>query len=110
MWADAQRDGPPAQYRWRPLQSSVIPFLVPRRKVWLRPDVGVPCSDAANIGERRTWTQSELRIRQNSVRGNSPQKYIYSVAAQETAKHGTKFGWPPVNDVAAVMKPRRETH
>jgi len=30
--------------------------------------------------------------------------YIYSVAAYETVKHRTKFGWPPVNDVAAVMK------
>jgi len=25
-----------------------------------------------------------------------------SVAAQETAKHRAKFGWPPVSDVAAV--------
>ena len=27
--------------------SSVIPFLVPRRKVWLTPAAGVPCSNAA---------------------------------------------------------------
>jgi len=33
-------------------ESSVIPFLVPRRKVWLTPADGVPCSNAANIGER----------------------------------------------------------
>jgi len=33
---------------------SVIPFLVPRRKVWLMPSAGVPCSNAANIGERKT--------------------------------------------------------
>ena len=33
---------------------------------------------------------------------------VYSVSAQETAKHLAKFGWPPVIDVAAVMKPRRE--
>ena len=37
-------------------ESSVIPFLVPRRKVWLTPAAGVPCSDALNIGERKTWT------------------------------------------------------
>jgi len=37
-------------------ESSVIPFLVPRRKVWLTPAAGVPCSNAANIGERKTWT------------------------------------------------------
>ena len=37
-------------------ESSVIPFLVPRRKVWLTPAAGVPCNNAANTGERRTWT------------------------------------------------------
>jgi len=37
-------------------ESSVIPFLVPRRKVWLTPAAGVPCSNAAKIGERKTWT------------------------------------------------------
>jgi len=37
-------------------ESSAIPFLVPRRKIWLTPDAGVPCSNAANIGERKTWT------------------------------------------------------
>jgi len=35
--------------------------------------------------------------------------YIYSIAAQETAKHRAKFGWPPVTDVTAVTKKRRET-
>jgi len=34
---------------------------------------------------------------------------IYSVPVQETAKHRAKFGWPPLSDVAAVMKPTRET-
>ena len=37
-------------------KSSVNPFLVPRRKVWLTSAVGVPCSNAANIGECKTWT------------------------------------------------------
>jgi len=37
-------------------ESSVSPFLVPRRKVWLTPAAGVPCSNAANIPERNTWT------------------------------------------------------
>ena len=36
--------------------SSVIPFLVPCRKVWLTPATGVPCSNAGNIRERKTWT------------------------------------------------------
>ena len=39
MWANAQRDGRPAEYRWRP--------LVQRRKVWLTPTTRVPCSNAA---------------------------------------------------------------
>ena len=41
MWANAQRDGRPAEYRWRPLLS------VQRRKVWLTPTTSVPCSNAA---------------------------------------------------------------
>ena len=35
-------------------ESSVIPFLVPRRKFWLTPAAQVPCSNADNIGERNT--------------------------------------------------------
>jgi len=41
MWANAQRDGRPAEYRWRPLRKFRIPFVVPRRKVWLTPAAGV---------------------------------------------------------------------
>jgi len=40
MWANAQHDGRPAEYRWRP--------LVQRRKVWLTPTTRVPCSNVAN--------------------------------------------------------------
>jgi len=56
-----------------------------------------------------TWTQSEFCTWQNCVRGQEPRKCIYSVPAQETAKHPAKFGWPPVSDVGAVTKPRRKT-
>jgi len=35
--------------------------------------------------------------------------YIYSVPAQEMAKHCAKFGWLPLSDVAAVTKPRHKT-
>ena len=41
--------------------------------------------------------------------GKSPRKCIYSVPAQEVAKHRAKFGWPPVSHVAAVSKARRES-
>ena len=60
-------------------ESSVIPFPVPRHKVWLTPTGRVPCSHTANMGERKTWTQSEFCTWQNSVRGKSLQKRIYSV-------------------------------
>jgi len=41
MWADAQRDGRPAEYIGTLCESSVIPFLVQRHKVWLTPTAGV---------------------------------------------------------------------
>jgi len=37
MWANAQRDGRPAEYRWRRLFNAAV---------WLTP-TGVPCSNAA---------------------------------------------------------------
>jgi len=61
-------------YRCALCESSVIPFLVPRYKVWLTDTARVPCSNAANIGERKTWTQSEFCTWQNSVRGQESQK------------------------------------
>jgi len=42
------------------------------------------------------------------LRARTPEN-IYSVPAQETAKHRAKFGWLPLSDVAAVTKPRCET-
>jgi len=41
-------------------ESSVIPFFVPRHKVWLTAAARVPCSNTDNIGERKTWMQSEF--------------------------------------------------
>ena len=38
MWTNAQRDGHPAEYRWRPLFNAAI---------WLMPTTRVPCSNAA---------------------------------------------------------------
>jgi len=90
-------------------ESSVIPFLVPRLKVWLTPVAGVPCNNAVNVRERKTWTKVNSAPSKILSGGKSPRKCIYIVAAQETAKHGAKFGWPPVSDVAAVTKAKRET-
>ena len=38
MWANAQRDGRSAEYRWRPLFNAAV---------WLTPTTRVPCSNAA---------------------------------------------------------------
>ena len=38
MWANAQRDGRPAEHRWRPLFNTTI---------WLTPTTRVPSSNAA---------------------------------------------------------------
>ena len=38
MWANAQRDGHPAEYRWRPLFNAAV---------WPTPTTRVPCSNAA---------------------------------------------------------------
>jgi len=38
MWADAQRDGHPAEYRWRPLFNAAV---------WLMPTTRMLCSNAA---------------------------------------------------------------
>ena len=55
-------------------ESSVIPFLVPHHKVWLTAVARVPCSNAANIGECKTWTQSEFCSWQTSIRVQEPPK------------------------------------
>ena len=55
-------------------ESSITPFLVSRLKVWLTPAAGVPCINAANIGEHKTWTQSEFCTWQNSIRRQKPLK------------------------------------
>jgi len=38
MWANAQRDGHPAEYRWRPLFNAAV---------WLTPTTRLPCSNGA---------------------------------------------------------------
>ena len=38
MWANAQRDGRPGEYRWRPLLNAAV---------WLTPTTREPCSTAA---------------------------------------------------------------
>jgi len=80
---------PPSRIQVAPsaCKRSVIQFLVPRRKVWLTPAAGVPCSNAANIGERKTWTQSEFCMCRNSVRRQElPKMYIQSTSPGDDQK------------------------
>jgi len=58
-------------------ESSVISFLVPRRKVWLVAAAQVRWSNAANIGERKTWTQT-FAAGKIPLGGKSPQN-VYIV-------------------------------
>jgi len=52
MWANAQRDGRPAEYRWRRMLNAAV---------WLAPTARVPCSNHASIGKCKTWrTQGEF--------------------------------------------------
>jgi len=91
MLADAQRDGRPAEYRWRPLRRfrNYIPGI-PRRKVWLTPTARVPCSKAENIGDRKTWTQSEFCTWQNSVRGQKAQEMYIKYTSREDGQTSCK--------------------
>jgi len=47
---------------------------IPRRKVWLTRTARVPCSNAANIGERARLGRSEFCTWQNFVTGQEPPK------------------------------------
>ena len=73
-------------------KSSVISFLVPRRKAWLRPlleyrAVTLPIYENARIGRKVNFAPGKI-----PSEGKSPRKCIRHVAAQETAKHRAKFG------------------
>ena len=61
----------------------------------------LPIYDNARLGHKVNFARGKI-----PSGGKSPQKCIYSVPAQETAKDRAKFGWPPVSDVGAVTKPR----
>ena len=75
MWADAQRDGRPSNIgganEERMFRNS-LPCRMPQSLT------DTHCSSAvqhvANIGERKTWTQSEFCTWQNSVSGQEPPK------------------------------------
>ena len=66
MWINAQRDGRPAEYRWRPVLNAV--------KFGSRPLLDCRAV-MLPIVERKTWrTQSEFCTWQNSVTEQQPPK------------------------------------
>jgi len=78
MWADAQRDGRSAKYRWRPLLNATV---------WLTPTARVPCSNA-RLGRKVNFAPGKIPLA-----GKSPRKYsLYSVPLQEMAEHRAKLG------------------
>jgi len=63
-------------------KSSLIPFLVPCRKDWLTTSARVPGSNTANIGERKTSTQSEFYTGQNSLIGARAAENVHIIMYQ----------------------------
>jgi len=72
MWANAQRDGRPAEYRWRPVPNAA--------KFGSRPLLDYRAVTLP-IGERKTWRmQNGFCTWQNSVTEQQPPKmYIHRV-------------------------------
>ena len=67
-------------------ESSIILFLVPCHKVWLRPAAGVPCSNGAITGQRKTGRKVNFTRSKIPSGGKRAQKCISGVPAQETDK------------------------
>jgi len=74
MWADAQRDGRPAQYRPRWRLCSAPQSLADAA-------AGVPCSrpTSANIGERKIWTHV-AKFHQGAI-APPPKMYIWCTSS-----------------------------
>jgi len=73
MWADAQRDGRPAEYKLRHLRKfrNSIPCTTPQSL--LTPAAGVPCSNENAKLERKV----DFAPGKIPSRGKSPRKCIY---------------------------------
>jgi len=103
MWANVQRDSRPAEYSWHRLLNAAKFGWCPT------PATRVPCSNAANTGERKTWTQNEFCTWQNSVTGQESPKMYISCTIPGDGQTSCKVSLVPLSDVAAVTKSRCET-
>jgi len=83
----------------------------------------IPCSTPQSLADVRYWSAVQWRYQYRRTQdldakwilhvakfrqGARAPENVYIVPAQKTSKDRAKFGWPPVSDVAAVTKPRRE--
>ena len=94
MWANAQRDGRPDEYRWRPLFNAA--------KLWLTPTTGVPCSNAAKTrkplkfaGVPQTRQQISAVSRQFTISGH----------VEEVSVFNKFFFWLSIHALAAKIQP-----
>jgi len=71
MWAFAQRDGL-SNIGGALCERNSIPCTTPQTLV--DASARLPCSNAANLGKRKTWTQSEFCSWPNSVMGQQSPK------------------------------------
>jgi len=73
MWANAQHDGRPAKYRWRP----------PFNAAWLTPTTRVPCSNAAKMQNPLKFA-GVPQTRQQISAGSGPKFTILYGRMEET--------------------------
>ena len=95
MWADAQRDGRPAEYRWHHLRN--FRNSIPCTMLQTFPDahcssavqVTLPIKENPRLGRKVNFAHGKIPLRSKSSR-----KCMYRpiVPAQETAKYPAKFG------------------
>ena len=104
MWSDAQRDGGHAKYRCHKWGTKVLKFpsLSHATKFGWCPllecrAVTLPILENARLGHKVNFAYGKIQLG-----GKSTQQCIYSVPAQKTAKHRTKFAWRPLSDNGAV--------
>jgi len=81
-------------------ESSVIPFLVPRRKVWLTPVAGVPCQ------YRRTQDLDVLNFARGKIpSGTRTPKSVYIAERPNIVQTLVGLRW----STSLQSKPKRET-
>jgi len=105
MWADAQRDGRPAEYRWRSLLNAA---RFGWRQLLECRAVTLPIYENARLGRKVNFAPCKI-----SLGDKSPRKCIHTVAAKRQPNIVHRLAVIPAvtsSVIAAVTKPRRETH